>query len=174
MNMQNFEEIPNNRDEFDKTDPATNDPIVNLAPSSEKTAQDRAVIQEVPFSAAASSQASVDNPIVPASPLDETMPHQANASPEAASLAHLLKPEDSGHFRTRWNEIQGKFVDEPRVAVEQADALVSEVLKQIIQIFADQHGTLESQWKQGNNVSTEDLRMALQHYRSFFNRLVVS
>ncbi len=89
------------------------------------------------------------------------------------SLAPLLNQEDSENFRKRWIEIQGKFVDEPRDAVQQADALVSEVLKQVIQIFASEHSTLESQWNQGSNVSTEDLRKALQHYRSFFNRLVV-
>jgi hypothetical protein len=65
------------------------------------------------------------------------------------------------------------FVDEPRVAVQQADALVTEVLNQVNQIFASEHSTLESQWKQGNDVSTENLRKALQQYRSFFNRLVV-
>jgi hypothetical protein len=89
------------------------------------------------------------------------------------SLAPLLNHDDSENLRKRWIEIQGKFVDEPREAVQQADALVSEVLKQVIQVFASEHSTLESQWNQGSNVSTEDLRKALQHYRSFFNRLVV-
>jgi hypothetical protein len=89
------------------------------------------------------------------------------------SLAPLLNHDDSENLRKRWIEIQGKFVDEPREAVQQADTLVSEVLKQVIQVFASEHSTLESQWNQGSNVSTEDLRKALQHYRSFFNRLVV-
>ena len=79
----------------------------------------------------------------------------------------------SEHFRTRWNEIQAKFVDDPRTAVQQADALVSEVVDQITQMFATEHSSLEGQWKQGSDVSTEDLRKSLQHYRSFFNRLVV-
>jgi hypothetical protein len=88
-------------------------------------------------------------------------------------MAALLNREESEHFRTRWNEIQGKFVDEPRTAVQQADALVSEVSAQITQMFASEHTALEAQWNQGNDVSTEDLRKALQRYRSFFNRLVV-
>jgi hypothetical protein len=75
-------------------------------------------------------------------------------------------------LRTRWNEIQGRFVDEPRAAVQLADGLVSEVVEKITQMFTTEHSSLESQWKQGNDVSTEDLRKALQHYRSFFNRLV--
>jgi Na+/phosphate symporter len=90
----------------------------------------------------------------------------------AATLAALFTRGESEHFRTRWNEIQGQFVDEPRTAVQQADALVSEVVEKITQMFANEHRSLESQWNQGNDVSTENLRKALQHYRSFFNRLV--
>ena len=89
------------------------------------------------------------------------------------SIAALLNQEESEHFRKRWNEIQGEFVDEPRFAVQQADALVSEVIEQITQMFTTEHTSLENQWNQGNEVSTEDLRKALQRYRSFFNRLVV-
>ena len=105
--------------------------------------------------------------------MDETITHEAPVGTNAGSSAALLNREESEHFRTRWNEIQGKFVDEPRSAVQQADALVSEVIEQITQMFASEHSSLEGQWNQGNDVSTEDLRKALQRYRSFFNRLVV-
>lgn len=91
---------------------------------------------------------------------------------DAEDPTTLLKTEDSERFRTRWNEIQGSFVDEPRAAVQQADELVSEVVELITQMFAAERNILEGQWKQGNDVSTEDLRKALQHYRSFFKRLV--
>ena len=64
-------------------------------------------------------------------------------------------------------------MDDPRAAVEQADALVSEVIDLITQMFANEHRSLEGQWNKGNDVSTEDLRVALQRYRSFFNSLVV-
>ncbi len=96
-------------------------------------------------------------------------PISTNAGQSTALLSH----EESEHFRTRWNEIQGKFVDEPRLAVQEADGLVSEVIEHITQMFTKEHSSLESQWKQGNEVSTEEFRKALQHYRSFFNRLVV-
>ena len=89
------------------------------------------------------------------------------------SLVPLLNQEDSEQLRTRWNEIQGWFVDDPRAAVQQADTLVSDVIDKITQMFANERGSLEGQWKQGDDVSTEDLRQALQHYRSFFKRLVV-
>ena len=105
--------------------------------------------------------------IVVGAPMVENITRQAPIS------TALFNREESEQFRTRWNEIQGKFVDEPRSAVQQADKLVSDVIEQVTQMFASEHRSLESQWNQGNDVSTEDLRVALQHYRSFFNRLVV-
>jgi len=93
--------------------------------------------------------------------------------PNADAQVTLLKTEDSERFQMRWNGVQGNFVDDPRAAVQQADELVSEVVELITQMFSDERNTLEGQWKQGNDVSTEDLRKALQHYRSFFKRLVV-
>jgi hypothetical protein len=112
---------------------------------------------------------------VPYKTADEphTVIHDTPVDANPGLAATLLTPQESEHFRTSWNEIQGKFVDEPRSAVQQADTLVSEVIGQITQMFAKEHSLLEGQWNQGNDVSTEDLRKALQRYRSFFNRLVV-
>jgi hypothetical protein len=84
-----------------------------------------------------------------------------------------LTPVESEHLRMRWNDIQSKFVDEPGTAVVQADALVSEVVEKITRVYTDEHNALKSQWRDDNNVSTEDLRQTLQRYRSFFNRLVI-
>lgn len=64
-------------------------------------------------------------------------------------------------------------MDEPRSAVEQADELVTEVIELITEMFNNEHRSLEAQWNKGNDVSTEDLRIALQRYRYFFNSLVV-
>jgi hypothetical protein len=69
-------------------------------------------------------------------------------------------------------DIQVMFVDDPQSAVQQADALVSEVVGNITRMFASEHSALEVQWNQGKDLSTEDLRKSLQLYRSFFNRLV--
>jgi len=105
-----------------------------------------------------------------AKPISQQTPSDTNAD---SLTTHLLDHEVSEHLRTRWNEIQGRFVDEPRSAVQQADKLVSEVIDKLTEMFANERGLLEGQWKQGNDASTEDLRQALQHYHSFFNRLVV-
>jgi hypothetical protein len=115
----------------------------------------------------------LDEAIVDVIPMDEMVAHKAPIDMSVGALAALLDRDVSEDLRTRWNEIQGGFVDEPRSAVQQADALVSEVVEKITRMFASEHGSLESQWKQGNDVTTEDLRKALQHYRSFFNRLVI-
>ena len=134
-----------------------NETIVDEVPAIETIPYQAAVVETIPYQA----------------PVVETITHETPVGTSAGSSPALLTREESEHFRTRWNEIQGKFVDEPRTAVQQADTLVSEVIGQITQMFANEHSSLEGQWKQGNDVSTEDLRQALRRYRSFFNRLVV-
>ena len=86
--------------------------------------------------------------------------------------ATLFPEEDSKDFHKRWTDIQTAFVDEPRLAVERADELVAEVIKQLANSFAEERSRLEGQWGRGDNVSTEDLRVALQRYRAFFDRLL--
>lgn len=75
-------------------------------------------------------------------------------------------------LRTRWKEIQTAFVDEPRKAVEQADGLVASAMKRLAEVFAEERSRLEQQWDRGDSVSTEALRVALQRYRAFFDRLL--
>ena len=75
-------------------------------------------------------------------------------------------------LRNHWSEIQTAFVDEPRKAVEQADNLVASAMKRLAEVFADERSKLEKQWDRGDSVSTEDLRVALQRYRIFFQRLL--
>jgi len=143
MNAQNFVEHSDTSEIDESTDQDTNSPAANS--------------DHVDYNA----------------PVGETIADEATTGTNAGSSTALLDREESEHLRTRWNEIQGKFVDEPRSAVQQADTLVSEVIEKITQMFANEHSSLEGQWNQGNDVSTEDLRQALQRYRSFFNRLVV-
>jgi hypothetical protein len=84
----------------------------------------------------------------------------------------LFPNEELVGYRRRWEEIQTGFVDQPRAAVEQADALVSQVVTRVTEVFTRERSTLEDQWTKGDNVSTEDLRIALTRYRSFFQRLL--
>jgi hypothetical protein len=84
----------------------------------------------------------------------------------------LFSEAEVGDFRSRWSSVQTGFVDEPRRAVEDADNLVASLMKKLAEGFANERSRLEGQWDRGDNVSTEDLRLALQRYRSFFDRLL--
>jgi hypothetical protein len=84
----------------------------------------------------------------------------------------LLPPDFVQELRGQWDRVQTGFVDEPRQAVQQADELVAKAMKRIAESFADARATLERQWDRGDEVSTEDLRIALRKYREFFQRLL--
>jgi hypothetical protein len=84
----------------------------------------------------------------------------------------LFSGEEAKDFRARWDAIQVGFVDEPRQVVGQADSLVALTMTRLAEMFAAERAKLEGQWDHGADVSTEDLRLALRRYRSFFGRLL--
>jgi hypothetical protein len=86
----------------------------------------------------------------------------------------LLPSDANADFQGRWEQIQTGFVDEPRQTVEQADELVAQVMQRVAEGFAAERERLEQQWGRGEDVSTEDLRVALQRYRGFFQRLLAA
>jgi len=183
MNAQNFNESLNMSGAVGGTDKGANAPLENQAVFVDKLPVDAVLVDEWPVvNGTVEGVDLVDAPLVHEAPttgitpyklsVAEAIAHQAPIATQAASSGHLLNQAESESLRTRWSEIQGRFVDEPRTAVQQADALVADVIEKIIQTFTSERNTLENQWKQGNEVTTEDLRQTLQHYRSFFNRLV--
>jgi len=93
-------------------------------------------------------------------------------SDERAEREPLFAGEDAEQFRSRWQEVQTGFVDEPRKAVEEADSLVADLMRRLAETFSQERSSLEEQWDSGEDASTEDLRVALQKYRSFFDRLL--
>lgn len=88
--------------------------------------------------------------------------------------AQLLDADQQSTVIARWKEIQAQFVDEPRSAVQDADALVADLMQRLARTFAAERAELESRWASGEDVSTEDLRQGLQRYRSFFERLLAA
>ena len=84
----------------------------------------------------------------------------------------LLTQDFVQDLRSRWDRVQGTFVDEPRSAVQEADQLVGQAIQRLSDTFTDARGRLEEQWSRGADVSTEDLRQTLQRYRAFFNRIL--
>jgi hypothetical protein len=103
--------------------------------------------------------------------------HQMVRQPDSSSGSRptpLFGTDEASGFRDRWETVQGEFVDDPRHAVEDADRLVSDAIQRLSKVFANERSTLEQQWKRGDDVDTEDLRLALTKYRSFFERLLAA
>jgi hypothetical protein len=101
---------------------------------------------------------------------DASTPQMAKAAQEAN--VPLFAQNDTQELHSRWEKIQIGFVDEPRKAVELADELVASAIKRLAEVFAAERQKLEAEWDKTDNVSTEDLRLALRRYRSFFDRLL--
>jgi hypothetical protein len=99
-------------------------------------------------------------------------PRPSPADSPAGERGPLLPDDQTERFTTRWEEIQASFVDEPRDSVAQADALVADLMQRLAAGFSAERERLEGQWDSGDDVSTEDLRVALTRYRSFFDRLL--
>jgi len=90
------------------------------------------------------------------------------------SRANLLEDGELRGITMRWKDIQAEFVDEPQKAVQEADALVAELMQRLAVMFATERAELENRWAGGDQVSTEDLRQGLRRYRSFFERLLAA
>ena len=84
----------------------------------------------------------------------------------------LFAESDLSGLRSRWDDVQSSFVDDPKDCVQKADGLVSEVVEQLTTGFSEARSRLEAQWARGEQASTEDLRIALKRYREFFQRLL--
>jgi hypothetical protein len=106
-------------------------------------------------------------------PIEERIPeNKTQTDTHNDELVPLFEEDAARKFRSRWLAIQSKFVDDPGDSVKQADDLVADVIKNVTMNFANRRVSLEKQWNGGDNTSTEDLRIALKQYRSFFDRLL--
>jgi hypothetical protein len=98
---------------------------------------------------------------------------ESSARPSESSTEELLFAADElSGLRSRWDEVQSGFVDDPRESVQKADGLVSDVIDQLTTGFSEVRSRLEERWARGEEASTEDLRLALKRYRAFFERLL--
>ena len=105
---------------------------------------------------------------------DELSETRDDQTAERDDAPQLFERDESSDYQGRWETIQTNFVDDPRRTVEEADELVAEVMRRLAESFAAERERLEGQWGRGEDVSTEDLRVALQRYRSFFQRLLAA
>ncbi len=97
---------------------------------------------------------------------------QVQVKEPVQKLDPLFQEDEAEKFSDRWTNIQSKFVESPPQALKEADELVADVLNNITTGFHNRRTSLEKQWQDGNNASTEELRQALKRYRSFFDRLL--
>ena len=102
----------------------------------------------------------------------EVVPFERKSATGATDSTPLLPKLEADEFHNKWNTIQTGFVDEPRRAVQEADKLVARSVQRVAEVFAEERAKLEQQWSRGEQISTEDLRVVLQRYRSFFSRLL--
>ena len=108
----------------------------------------------------------------PGAAAPEPAAEPAQEPPDDSAAAQLLEPQDHEAMTRRWRDIQADFVDHPREAMKDADSLVAGLMQHLAQTFAQERSQLEAQWSRGGEVSTEDLRVSLQRYRAFFERLL--
>ncbi|AGB22096.1 hypothetical protein Mycsm_01701 [Mycobacterium sp. JS623] len=118
-------------------------------------------------------------PATAAAPPPETsaVPSETSASTNVAEVPTdmaLFADDDRSSLRSRWDDVQAGFVDDPKECVQKADALVADVVQQLTEGFSDARSRLEAQWARGEQASTEDLRQALKRYREFFERLLAA
>ncbi len=137
--------------------------LAGREPTDELRPEDEPLAHDAPEAAEPTSD--------PAQRVERPSP-SATMSAEAEAAAPLLPAEESGRFERRWQEIQTGFVDEPRRAVEEADMLVAELMQELATGFSEARSRLEEQWSGGGEASTEELRITLTRYRSFFERLL--
>jgi hypothetical protein len=156
--------------------PDTRERIVNRAdayPSTDRAESlwDKTVMHERPVEAAP-AQVRTEVARVDADRRDRTLPAESADVAISGADVRLFRETETSELSRRWSDIQASFVDQPRHAVELADSLVAETMQQLARTFATTRENLEKQWDRGEKVTTEDLRVTLQRYRAFFDRLL--
>jgi hypothetical protein len=111
-------------------------------------------------------------------PSSEPVRRAASTGPGASTKWNaypgLLPDDDLGGYQKRWDDIQGRFIDEPRQSVREADDLVGELTRRIVERFSSSRKDFDERWETDSEPTTEELRQALQRYRDYFKRLVAT
>ena len=128
----------------------------------------------VPSDADLSATATDEPEVTEAAEPSEAATESSTDDAETPTDMSLFADNDRSSLRSRWDDVQAGFVDDPKDCVQKADALVSDVVQQLTDGFSDARSRLEAQWARGEEASTEDLRQALKRYREFFERLLAA
>ena len=108
---------------------------------------------------------------------DGEAPSESGVARAALAQPGQLEPTQAAYVPAnqafeQWKSIQGKFVDDPRGSVQEARALLDDLIQRIVQSLTEHKESLDRQWSSEPNASTEQLRLCLQHYRTLFTRLL--
>jgi hypothetical protein len=115
-----------------------------------------------------------NDPTAYATPAPTPATVKSETAVDAEHDAPYLPGQASLQANERWQRVQAEFVDDPRKSVSEAHELVSELVQRVVDSFTHERDNLEATWSRGDSVSTEDLRVCLQRYRTFFSRLLPS
>ena len=144
-----------------------------MSPQMNGEPRDEARSRSEQASAASNPPAAMHEANIPVlQPINTEGVSQTRVKRDEAALAPLFTDETAADFRLRWDLVQRSFVDDPGEAVHAADELVSQVTHSLAETFAKQRSELESSLGQAESLTTENLRIALRQYRSFFERLL--
>lgn len=149
----------------EQTDTTTTSVPADQQPSDPSEA-DVSATQSAPITA-------TDQPVEAAEPQQAATKSSTDEAARPTDMS-LFADNDRSGLRSRWDDVQASFVDDPKDCVQKADALVADVVQQLTAGFSDARSRLESQWARGEEASTEDLRQALKRYREFFERLLAA
>jgi hypothetical protein len=164
MTTQDHPTLTGSQDESQTVD-AVPPPVSEDAEPAMRQQQD----QSQPPAPSSASEVSAPTDQVPAVPAED-----AHTERESSTEELLFGDEELAELRARWAAVQAAFVDDPSECVQKADVLVSDLVDQLTTGFANARSRLEEQWARGEQASTEDLRVALMHYREFFERLLAA
>jgi hypothetical protein len=135
-------------------------------------ATDAAANQTPPSAARSEPSTPPSEPTTAGAEAPARMTQDSTAQTESPGERSLFADNELAGLRARWDNVQAGFVDDPKACVHKADGLVSDVVDQLTVGFTETRTRLEEQWARGEQASTEDLRLALQRYREFFERLL--
>lgn len=173
------EPMDQTRNDQAKTDPAIDQTSIDQA-SIDQASTDQKKIGQTKTEPRSPN---VSNPRVAAFPVRNAQVERASYAPHpeaadetnaplAAERAHLFPNDEMLDLQTRWKAIQTNFVDDPQSAVRQADELVASAAQRLTEVSSNERSRLTAQWDRGEGVSTEDLRLTMQRYRSLFDQLL--
>jgi hypothetical protein len=167
-----FTEANGSSDRDQYAEPAPSDAVAEVSSPTQPLHRDEIPHRDEAAEPVATPAQPLDRDRIPQTERPVEQPQSRGADAGSSTEDSLFAPSDLSGLRSRWDDVQAGFVDDPRKCVQTADGLVSDTVEQLTNNFSQARSRLEEQWARGEDVSTEDLRLALKRYREFFDRLL--